>query len=85
MLIEHFKVVHAIYIHNAPAWDAAAAPSADLPTKQADSSILNTIVMRFNDSLVAFVLELEQPFVCNRTAKHLIQFLIDHHSIYLIT
>ena len=60
-----------------------AHSSADLPAKQSDDSILNAVVMRFNDSVVALVIELEQLFVPNGTPKPLIQLLIDRHSILL--
>ena len=70
MSIEYFKVLDAIYIHQTPSWNGAAAASAHLQTKQANKSILNAVVMRFNDPLVAFVPEPEQLLVCNGTPKH---------------
>lgn len=78
-LIEHFKVLHALYVNQTPSRNTAAASSADLPTKQADNSILNAVVMRLNEPLIAFVSEPDQSFVCNGAAKHLIQLLIDSH------
>ena len=83
MLIEHFKIFHALNINQAPSWNAAAASAADLPTKQADNSFLNTVVMRLSDSLIVFVREPEQSFIFNRTPKHLIEFLIDCHSHFV--
>jgi len=77
MFIEHFAVLHAIYIDQTPSWNAAAALSPHLPTKQADNSILNTVVMRLNDSLIALIPEPDQLFVSDGLPKHLIQFLID--------
>jgi hypothetical protein len=54
-----------------------AASSADLPAKQSDDSILNAVGVRFKDSVVAFVIELEQLFVRHGTPKLLVQLLID--------
>jgi len=53
-------------------WNAAAASSADWPANQSDDSILHAVVVSFNPSVVALVIELEQLFVPNGTPKPLI-------------
>jgi hypothetical protein len=56
VLIEYLAGFDVGSINQVPSRNAAAASPADLPAKLSDDSILNAVVMRFNDSVVALVM-----------------------------
>ena len=65
MLFEYFAILHSSYINHAPSRNTAAASPADLPAKQPDNSILDAVIVRFNDAFVVLVYEPDQLLVFN--------------------
>jgi hypothetical protein len=79
MLIQHFAILHPYHVNHAPSGNAIAASPTNLPAEQPYNSILNAIIVRFDNAFVALISEPDQSLVFNRGVKHLVEFLIDSH------
>jgi hypothetical protein len=55
--IQHVYVLHIFHIKPAPSGEAAITLTADLPRKQPNYSVLNAVVMRFDDPLFVLISE----------------------------
>jgi len=77
--LQHLDVLHAGNIKPTPSRQSTSALPADLPRKQSDDSFLNTVIVRFNDSLLVLVSEANQPPILNRAVEQVMQFRVDCH------
>jgi hypothetical protein len=76
-------VLHVDYVDQSPPGNALSAVATDLPTEKANLSILNTVVVRLSDSILALVFELDQPLLFDGAVKQKVQFLIDSHASHI--
>jgi hypothetical protein len=77
--LEHFAVMNVRDIEQAPSWNTTATMSTNLPSEQSHNAVLNTVIVRLDNSFFALIVELKQMFVLNRHVNQSIQFLIYSH------
>jgi len=77
--VEHLATVNPVYINKSPARQRPFALSTYLPAQQPNFAVLNSVIMRFCDPLIALVFELDQPLTIDCGVKQMVQFLIYCH------